>query len=434
MPQYSWITLAQAQAALAGRLADPNNLFWSLTELTLYLSEALRTWNALTEQWNADYAFSVDPTTTWYNLSVLAGSPRRRTLTDDYFYRLMQLHLLEPPTGGGAWTGTSQFNLTDLKQALQRRRDEMIQASGCNVQQLPPLPSTPNTRRTMFPDSTLEPRRARFIPDSTYGTPVTLTREDSLAWNAYQPSYLQTQGTPQSWSVITGPPLAMNVDIAPSMAGRYDVLSLQTGPDFSPPTPAFMGLPDDWAAMAKWGALADLLGRESEATDRQRAAYCLKRFNSGLEIMKESNWLLTATINGMVVDTPSVREFDGYSPEWEQSLTTWPSLVVAGTDYCAPCPVGVGLGCSVVLVGNAPVPVAGGDFVQVSRDVFDAVLDEAQFLAAFKQGGQEFKDSEALDQNFFTVAAATNKRLAKMGLYRDLLGTEGERQDISQPR
>ena len=433
MPQFEWLTLSQAQGALAARLADPNNIFWTQAELTLYIQEALRTWNALTEQWNSDFAFTATPASgVWFNLSTLASSPRLRTLTDSYLYTLMQYHLLEPPTGAGTWTGTSQFSLADLQFALQRRRDEMIQVSGCNLAQLPNIPSTPNVRRTFFPDSTLEPIRTRFLYDSSA---VTLSREDTLAFDAFEPSHLQTSQLPSAWSVVTGPPLAMDVDTAPNVAGQYDVLALMAGLSFAPPAATLLGVPDDWAWVAKWGALADLLSRDSEATDRLRADYCLKRYLDGLKIMRASNWLLTATINGIPCDTPSVRETDAFQPEWENNATAWPSLVTAGIDFVAPCPTASGLvGVSMILVGNAPVPSLSGDYVQISRDAWDAVLGYAQVLASFKMGGAEFKSTQDLEKDFFLAASETNKRLLNLGLFVDTIRKEGEREDRNQPR
>jgi hypothetical protein len=431
MPQFQWLTFAAAKQALAQRLADPTNAFWTNPELGLYLAEALRTFNALTEQWNADLAFTPN-FVPWYDLSRLPGSPRLRTLTDTDLYTILEYHLLEPPTGG-VWTGTSQFNIADLQFALQRRRDEMIQVSGCNIAQMGPLPSVPNTRRTYFPDSTLELRRARFMPDS--GLPNTMTREDNLAWDSFEPDHAQTPSVPQSWGVITGPPLAMDVDTGPNVAGQYDVIALMAGIPFNPPANTLLGVPDDWSWLAKWGAMSDLLGRDSEATDRARADYCLKRYQDGLQIMKASNWLLTATINGIPVDTPSVREQDGFSPEWQNDGSAWPSIVTAGMDFLAPCPVGGSpRGVSLVVVGNAPVPVLDADFVQISKDAFDVILDYAQVLASFKMGGEEFSSTKDLEKNFFQFAMETNKRLAAMGLFRDMLGLEGRRQDINQPR
>lgn len=428
--QYRWITFLQARQALAARLADPNNIFWTDFENGLYITEALRIWNSLTEVWNADLAFTTSAAT-WYNLSTLSGSPRLRTLTDSYLYTLMQYHLLEPPTGAGTWSGTSQFALSDLQGALQRRRDEVIQVTGCNLAELP-LPSTPNIRRTAFPDTVLEPRRVRFLPAS--GNPTTLFREDTFAFDKFEPGHLQTPKTPEAWSVITGPPLSMDVDTAPNVAGSYDAIVLQSGGNFAPPLVTLLGVPDDFAWVVKYGALYDLLSRDSEATDRPRAAYCLERYQTGLKIMQASNWLLTATVNGVPVDTPSLKEMDSFSPEWQDDASVWPAVVQAGMDFCAPCPVGPGVGISASLVGNAPVPFADDDFVQASRDIFDVLLDYAQVLACFKMGGSEFFSTKDLEKNFFKAAIDTNKRLKDMGLFRDSIGMEGRRQDIAEPR
>jgi hypothetical protein len=434
MPNFSWLTWLQARQALAARLADASNVFWTDSENGLYLAEALRTWSALTEQWNADFAFTANLAGQWYDLSQIANSPRIRTLNDTYLFTVMEYQLLEPPSGS-VWTGTSQFNIADFAGALQRRRDEMIQASGCNLHQLPFQRATVNVRRTIFNDSTLEPRRARFLPDSGNGSPVTLTREDTLAFDRFEPDHLQTSALPQAWSVITGPPLAMDVDLGPSVTGGYDVISLQSGVPFAPPATTALAVPDDWSWLAKWGAMADLLGAESERTDRQRAAYCLERYVTGLEIMKQSNWLVSGLINGLPVDTVSVREMDGISPEWQNDANAWATLVQAGMDLLAVAPTPTTTaGVSLILVGNAPIPAADGDFVQVSRDVFDVILDYAQVLAAFKMGGEDFMQTKSLEQNFYRLAMEQNKRLSKMGLFADTVHMEGKRQNITQPR
>lgn len=438
MPQFQWLTYLQARQALAARLAifwqaDPSSNFWSDAELGFWIAEALRTWNALTETWNQNFSFLSNSLQTWYSLATLSGSPRLRTLTDSYLYTAMQYALLEPPTGAGAWIGTSQFNLPDLQFALQRRRDEVIQMSGCNLAQLPLLASAANQRRTFFPDSTLEPRRTRFLPDSTAG-PITLCREDTLVFDAFDPGYLQSNALPSSWSVVTEPPLAFDVDTAPSVTGKYDVISLQSGLVFAPPAATLLGVPDDFSWVCKWGALADLLGRESEATDRPRADYCLKRYQDGLKVMARSNWLLSATINGLPVDTPALKDFDAFNHEWEENAAAWQTLIQAGMDLVAPCPVGVVSTVGMILLGNAPVPSLDSDFVQVSRDVFDVILDYAQTLASFKMGGSEFASTKDLENNFMAAAIQTNKRLTDMGLYRDVAGQVGQKQNIVQPR
>lgn len=433
---YQWIQYSAARAILAHRLADPGNLFWTDAENGLYLREALRTYNALTEIWNTDFTFNVDDSATWWNVSTVAESPRVRTVTDADLYTLMQYHLLEQPTGAGTWTGTSQFSLPVLQGALQRRRDEVIQVSGCNMTQLAVMDVLPNTHRIALPDNILEPRRARFLPSAAPPlSPITLTREDSSAWDHFTPAHLQTSSLPTAWSVIAGPPLTLDMDTAPNVPGTADVLALVSGPIFAPPAATLLGIPDDWAWVAKWGALADLLSQESETTDLPRAEFCRQRYMDGLKAMGLSNWLLLAEINGVPVDTPSVRELDSFSPEWEEDAGAWPGIVLAGTDLIAPCPLPTSqIGVLLTLVGNAPIPILDTDYLQIARDAFDAILSYAQFLAMFKQGGAEFTAGTKLMAEFAMAVQSTNARISQMGLFADVLRTAGRREEVEQPR
>lgn len=426
-PQFS-----EAKAALAGRLADPNNFFWSDTELGLYILESLRCWNALTEMWVVNFPFNSQPNTVWYNLGSLAGSPRLRTLTDTDLYNIIEYHLLEPATGA-TWTGTSQFSISDLSQALQRRRDEMIQMTACNLGFFGNIPSTPNVQRGAYPFDVLEPIRQRFIPAPTLGAAITLSREDTIAYDNFSPFHNQSVGLPTTFSVITEPPKQFDVDIGPNVPGSYDLVAVQQGSPFNPPGGVPLGVPDDWAWVIKWGALADLLGRDSEATDRERAAYCLRRYSDGLKIMQQANWIESATIQNFPVDTPSLREMDGYAPEWQDDPNAWQGIVTAGIDFIAPSPVG-SQGASVNLVGNAPIPVQNNDPVQVMQDAYDTVLDYAQVLASFKMGGAEFKATMELEKKFYEYAQQNNKRLARLGIFSETVHMQGNRQIIMQER
>lgn len=493
MPVYSWLTLQQGINALQGRLQ--NTAFWTQEELQFYIINSLRVWSSYTEIWQQDFVFSTSAGTPWYDTSILAGSPRLRTTTNAEIISFMQYLLLEPATGVGTWTGTSQFNLNSMLYALQRRRDEIIQATGCNITQLPPLTTTPGVRRTILADTVLEPRRIRFLGNtlvttgtaassssqmtiaSTVGvlagqyvsgtgiqpgtmvqsisgavvtltlpttaplsnTPIqfsqanTLTREDTQAFQYFEPNYLQTESVPESWSVASEPPLSFDVDNTPSVAGTYDMIALQSGPSFTAGTTSLMGLPDDWCWLAGLGAVADLLNSESERTDNARAAYCLKRFQDGLEVMAKSNWLVQANINGVPVDTSSVFEADTYTPEWENDFNVWPKLVQAGMDFLGIPPAGVG-SVNVTLIGNAPIPIELDDFIQVSRDQWDVILGYAQRTASFKCGGEEWKATEILEKDFNRAASETNKRLATYGIFSDVLHSEGQRQNVEVPR
>lgn len=457
MPQFTWITFAQAKTALASRLADPGMVFWIDDELGRYLVEALRTWNALTNIWNAAYDLSsiITADQIWYPLSAIRNYPRVRTVTDQEIEILMAYHLLENglAIGGfgynwgfnfgiGSSSGTGMFTLQQFSDALQRRRDEINQVTACNIVEIS-VPTTPNTRQNLFPDTTLSPMRARFVPAAGQGSPVTLWRNDDLAFQYFSAGYLQGRpgpgqspgALPKAYGVVDSAPLGFAVDFAPTVPGAYDFLVNQSGPILSPPAATVLGIPNDFTWVAKWGAMSDLLGMESEATDPARADYCLQRYRDGVTLLQRSPWLLLGTINGIPVDTVSVQEMDDYAINWD-SVTKSTCMVSPGMDFLALSPI-AGTptpGAGITVVGNAPVPTFDSDFVQVTRDTFDVILDYAQHLADFKMGGHDFVQSQELAKNFFLAAIATNSRLAQLGLFRDLLIGQGMRQNEIDPR
>jgi hypothetical protein len=360
----------------------------------------------------------------------------------------MQMMLLEPPSGG-IWTGTNQFSISVMSQALQRRRDEIIQITNCNQQLLPNIPLTPNTIRTELPDNVIDVERVRYIPGGQlsggYGTggygeggygvgnftggpsPVTLYRDDTISQEFYEaPLYQLQPGTPQTFSLSSEPPLSWQVDIPPDQPGTYEAIVLQSGAPFNPPTPTLIGLPDDLVWVLIWGALADLLGQESEAKDAERSAYALKRYQNGLQLMMKSPWIMLGKVNGVAVSLDSIVATDRYSPEWDSNPSGFgPVIVVGGQDFIG-APVGQGIGLTVL--GNAPIVDSNGN-VQVSRSDWDAVLDIAQARSLFKCGGAEFKAALELEKRAILACMAENTRLKSQGCFSDILDQRGNQQE-----
>lgn len=492
MALYGWLQFAIARQQLASRLADSGNVYWSDAENGLYIQKALRISNALSYTWKADFAYN--SSNLWNSLGLLTGSPRLRTLTDTESYTMMEYHLLEPPTGG-TWTGSSQFTISDLSQALQRRRDEMLQVSNCNQSLMTGIALTPNTRRTTLPDTVIDVARVRYQPlqATTIGTAAsgassiavasvagiavnqlvtgtglaypttvlgigsgsialsqrttgavsgtlqffgasTLYRDDTVAQEFYEAGFWQAPGgRPQTFMLSSEPPLSWDVDVPPGQPGSYEAVVLQSGTAFNPPTATtLLGIPDDFAWVAEWGAMADLLGRESEATDRERAAYCLRRYQDGLNLLLKTPWVMLGKVNGQAVSVDAIAAADRYMPEWDSNPAGFgPCLVIGGVDFLAG-PVGSGIGMTVL--GNAPVPVNNTDYVQVSRSDWDAVLDCAQSLACFKMGGAEFQQALELESRFVQACSAENARLKSTGSFADILVQRGQAQDRNQER
>jgi len=447
--QFAYQTSLQAEQELALRLNDPGNVRWLKTELNLYIAEALRLWNCLTQTWIQNWtATYTSASKTWQSTgngnNPLVGSnptsPRYQTLTDSDVYAIAQYHLLEPPTGNGTWTGTNQFSLMDFVNAFQGRRDTILQAAACYMGPLS-ISMTPGTNSVQLPDSTsqsvLDVRRVRFVPAASQGVASTLYRDDGMAFEYFNNGGLQAGGPPLSWDVLAGPPLYLTFDEPSNVPNTLDILAMFSGGTVTPPTSSPLLIPDDWSWVLKFGMMADLLREEGESQDLLRAQYCEKRFEEGLKLMVSMPWLTQARIDNVPCDTPSVIEADEMDYEWQTNSAAQPGIIRGGIDLFAvspPIPAATNVAVTLSLVGNAPIPTSDGAFVQVGRDVMDSILDEAQHLAMFKEGGAEFKSSMSLHEGFIAEAMNTNRRLRESGIFPTDIRPPVSRQDEDQPR
>ena len=438
MAGYTYLTFAQLQSALLQRLQDINGVFTTATEAGLWITEALQVLNAQTNIWNAQFVLNFTPGSGWQSLNQ-AGSPRVRTVTDTQIYTQMQYMLMESPTGG-TWTGTNQFNITNLSQALQYRRDELLLASGANMVQITDIPSPVAGVSTSLPDTVLNLRRVRWIPSALVNpqTPYTLWREDIQSANAYGDTLSIQTGTPESWLITSDAPLEFEVSVTPNTPGMWDLIAMESGASLVPPTATVLGLPNDWCWVAKYGALADCLSNSPEASDPFRAKYCLDRYQKGMKAMLNLPWLIQASVANLPVDTISYVEMDAYSQSWEiNGNPNDPNIVVGGMDFIAIAPFvatqNPTVSSVITVVGNAPIPSLPTDQIQLSRDGVEAVLCYAQHIASFKMGGADFQATMPLFLQFENYCKVQNKRYAALGIFRDDMLMQGNRDSEIDP-
>lgn len=413
---YSYISLGQAKSQLAARL---DSQFWSDTELGLYIIEALRTWNALANFWRAEFVFNTIINTSWYDISDAAVAPntlRPQTITDVELYTMMQYHLLEPPTGA-TWTGSFQYTADDLMNAVQKCRDQVISATTCHV--IRRVVNAP-LGRVFLPDSVIDIRRVAWLPVAGFGfTNSPLWPDDQWAIQAFERDYTtRTPGIPTTYRQSTAPPLSFDVDVSPAIPGDYEVISVDGGVALSLLAPTVLTVPDDFAWVIKWGALAELYGSEANKKDALREQYCLMRYKQGMAALLNSPAVLAARVNNIPIDVDSVQNTDNYRPNWQAETTAAPDVaIVAGLNMVgvAPLPDAV-YAMTLSVVRNAPVPIVGADQdIQIGKDILKVILGYAQHLASLKMGGFEFIASIPMLDEFHKQAAMYNSKLMEMG-------------------
>lgn len=196
-----------------------------------------------------------------------------------------------------------------------------------------------------------------------------------------------------------------------------------------------LNIPDDYAWVPLFGALADVLSSQEESLDLPRAKYCIERYSQGLELLRKAPWLLEARVNGVAVATTSAIAADRFNVNWQTNAGAFPQVVTPGTDLYAASPTPTAnTNVVLVMVGNAPIPTVGSQQIQVPRDVMDAILDEAEHLACFKKGGSEFLASMSLHESFLATAKRWDTRGRLEGIFPTTLRSDTPREEIQQPR
>lgn len=449
---YKYATLTDAQNALLSRLynsgiqGQPSASFWTRDECTVYLTEALRAWNAYTGFQRGEFTFDIDTVanhgSNWYDLPSVSGSLRPYTVTDQYLVNEIEYHLLEPltalnPSSGSpaVWAGSNQFALSDILDALTRRQNETLTQTGCTITQA----STPAAiaKRTTLTDATLDIRRVAWIPVSGQGYVDTILRQADI-WEkqAFDPSWTAAaSGYPRVWMQASEPPPAFDVDVVPAVPGTYDVLTVNSGPTSNATSAQLMAVPDDWSWVPKWGALSDLLSREANAKDVMRAQYCQSRFLQDCAIMRDAPAVLGMQLNGFPLFVDAVRNGDDFNPSWQAQAAAIPtSCYAAGLNIVGfPNPDQI-YNVLASVVQNQPVPTSGSDFIQIARGDFDCMIDEAYHIAMWKSGGEEFSRTIPLHQKFLQQASLYNRKLTEYGQFSlDMKGIS-QREEKRNPR
>src|SRR5712664_62400 len=162
---YAFLSYLQVRQALAQRLYDASKLFFADAELKAYILEALQTFNALARFYRQEFVFNTRNNVTWYDLGDTVNLPNTllpRTVTDLSLLNTIEYHLLEPQTTSYplTWTGSNQFAVTDILNAIQQVRDQVLSETNCTITQS--LVNAAITPRTVLDDKVIDIRRVSW--------------------------------------------------------------------------------------------------------------------------------------------------------------------------------------------------------------------------------------------------------------------------------
>lgn len=417
-PDAGCISFGQAILELQTRLGDALSVHWTLLEIIEYLKESLHVYNALTMAYKGRDAFVAAPGVAFYELPAEIPALRSYNVLDRDEIRLLQYHIMEPPTPTG-WTGTPQFTLDDLTQTLQRRLDLYKFATGQVITNEIVVVTPDSVGRVVMPLMITDLRRVAWvssdglIPPTLTTTPVLRASEWDMnayarAWPTAVPA---TPTRPLGYSVSETPPLRLQLAPAPTLIGTLDTLAVVRCPDLSPVTGVLLGIPDDFCWVPKWGALMDMLATSGPASDPTRMAIAQILWDQGLAAARRSAVVLDARISDgiteQIVPVNSISEADYYLRNWQTATGAPRRVMLAGNNLLALTPVPDNLAVYTVtlnVIRNIAIPVLLSDcFYEGGAAVTAALLDYAEFLANFKEGASQAQAAFPLLQRFFKV-------------------------------
>jgi hypothetical protein len=415
--------------------------FWTDTELGLILAEALRTYGSITQFWKERGVFNTVAGTPFYDLTLQLPALLGQTLTDRDMILQLQYALMENKgiSSQSSWLGTEQFTLDDLTQALQRRRNQLLVETGIMLtNSQPAVPPSP-IGRVPLDQSVIDVRWASWVGLDDDGDPVyyRLQRSDEFALNAFTRGWAQNASRPTEYSVAVTPPVSLQLAPPPNDVGSLDMLSVNAGANFDPANSATrLGIPDDLAWVLKWGALADLFARAGLSQDLLRARYCEMRWRQGVEIARMQSPLMNAQIQGSEIQISSLEDLERFDTTYWRNTSDQPTKVgVCGYNMIALSKVPDAV-YSVTgdVARKAPIPVNDGEYVQMSKEELDVILDYAEHVAVSKQGGDTLTNSLPLMNNFYRMASIRNQRMRANAAFFDALGDRAIRPKEQHPR
>ncbi len=409
---YSYITWGALRTQLAQRLDDSGNVFWVDAEIAVILTEALRTWGILSGFWRERGTFNTVSGTAFYDIpSSITSGLLNYTVTDRDVIKALQYNLLESASSQTAWGGTEMFTLADLTRAIERRRDQFLQETGCNLTHSTQAVPPPPIGRVSLTDDVIDVRRAVWQNSDGY---YHLHREDEFSLTAYDRNWTVNPATPYGYSVMATQPVQIQLGPVPIVGGTLDLVTVEAGATLDPAVSATtLELLDDLTPFVKWGALADLLGKDGVARDPERAQFCEKRYQQGVQLTRLLACVLTAQINDVPVQPTTFYDMDAGNLNWQNKSDDPVDVALGGLNLAALRPVPDGIySVTMDVVRKAPIPANDGAFVQLGREQLDAVLDYAEHLAMFKVGGAEFTATIRQADNFMLQAITYNQRLS----------------------
>jgi hypothetical protein len=356
------------------------------------------------------------------------------SLTDRDLINLIQYNLVEGVISvwAGGWIGTDQFTLDDVTLAIQRRRDQFLLETGLvQSRSLIAGPAPNGSGRVVLNDSIIDVRRVAW-KDASTNIFTTLFSNDEYLANSLIRTWSANPATPKVYSTILQPHVGLQTIPPNNTVGSLELVSVNAGSAFTPNASAtLLGVPDDFAWVVRFGALADLLNKDGQARDGSRVEYCEQRWQEGVQLAQMFPSVQLHQINGVDSFPVSLFDLDTLRASWQNQSGLPTNLGVAGRNLIAltPTPDAV-YSVTLDILRNAPVTSP----LEIGREEYEVILGYAEHLARFKEGADDIQETTPLYKNLMMLASEHNDRLRAQAKEFPSLQEPAKREERQRPR
>lgn len=200
-------------------------------------------------------------------------------MIDQTLLTQIQSAVIEPRDGGASWP-SGLWTGQEVRQACDHRQRQVLKETQC-VLTTAVLPCLAGQTRIVLPVDWL--RTWEVVYTSTTGIISHLQRSDAFETDHAIPDWVTDRDQPQVYMEYDTPTLQMQIAPAPLVAGTLTLLYAAVGAALTGEGTT-IAIPDLLVHALKYGALAEMLGKDGRAHDAARAQYAEDRFRLALDV------------------------------------------------------------------------------------------------------------------------------------------------------
>lgn len=205
------------------------------------------------------------------------------TLTDDALLEQVQRAMIEPLDGGLTWP-SGLWTTAEVVGYANQRQDRWLKET-LLVLEILDIPIVAQRSQQVLPTPWLATRHVYLTDDDEANETVALSPVSRREADLLQADWQYTEGRPQFYIQEEWATRTLNIVPLPQTGGVLHVIAAVVGTALTG-LGVVLTIPDECAPYLYYGILADMFGKQGQAFDEPRRAYCEARYTEGVDLAR----------------------------------------------------------------------------------------------------------------------------------------------------